>query len=62
MSNGLPTDLKKGLDLAIGNSLTVKPSNDTSSFKDFMSKKNELSKGNAEISPDQGNSSSPPVQ
>ena len=62
MSNGLPTDLKKGLDLATGNSLTVKTSNDTSPFKDFMSKKNELSKGNAEISPDEGNSSSPSVQ
>ena len=58
----LPTDLKKGLDLATGNSLTVKPSNDTSPFKDFISKKNELSKGNAEISPDQGNSNSSAVQ
>ena len=58
----LPTELKKGLDLATGNSLTVNPSNDTNPTKNFMSKKGELSKQNAEISPDQENSSSAVIQ
>ena len=53
----LPTDLKKALNLATENSVTINPSNDTSPFKDFLSKKDQLSKQNAEITKEDGNSS-----
>jgi hypothetical protein len=52
----LPADLKNALNLATENSLTIKPSNDTSPSKDFMSKKDELLKQGAEITKDSKNS------
>ena len=58
----LPIDLKKALNLATGNSLTVNPSNDTSPTKNFMSKKDQLSNQEAKINNGQDNSSSDILQ
>jgi len=59
-STSLPTDLKKGLDLAKTSAVNV---TSTSPQKDFMSKKNELLKNDNQITsekvnPDEGNTNS----
>jgi len=59
-STSLPTDLKKGLDLAKTSAVNV---TSTSPQKDFMSKKNELLKNDNQImsekvNPDGGNTNS----
>ena len=59
-STSLPTDLKKGLDLAKTSAVNV---TSTSPQKDFMSKKNELLKNDNQITsekvnPDGGNTNS----
>lgn len=58
----LPGDLKKALNLATENAVTVSPSNDTTAPRDFMSKRDQLSDQKVQIEPDQENSNSTQLQ